>query len=1133
MFPLADDGDALLWTLLGPTKSAAVRERAKKLGKGSTTHVQDLALPAPKVVKPDSRELLEKGAASPVQITPPGMPMQFPYGAGQPVHQNTPVAPPQPIPSVAGTPPMKIPGVPQLGTSIKPDPLPKPASSVSSAATPKMANLLLTAPGDAAAGALGAGTPQSWFARNQDLAMPVGLGAAGLLGGGLLAGQLAPKKKRYRPDGTEILDEEKASSVPIATPRTFNVEPGYDKPPTGNWGPDSGGGNGKPFAAEKILKIDLRNGQTLGTADLSPATSKRTLGDAGRRDHTIHDKDYAQPEGFVDRNWPYLLGGAGLAGLGYAGYQYLNADKNKKRADALLGAVEQGGRDVGEWGRRNPERADNVAATAMTGALAGVPAAMALRGGFSLARSPRDYALQSAARGAGIGAGAAIGSTLAGAGHAVLGEPTDLATRLLLQGAGGVLGGVGMSRLLGPHPQEKDEAKAKAKAEALAAAGTKQAALPEFSVGDTSTWKLGDRLNQDVVDPLAQGVVDPIARRTGQQFIQGATGGVSTPGTMLGKGVNDFLDDNRWANMAAWGAPIGAGIGLLGGMVNGKKKRNMLGDALTGGLLGAGAGGLIGGAAGMYSTPDRPPTPAEPEAQAPLVNTPGLPGAPPQGPVDATKNKLLDVDANFRATPDQARAQQQLKDTVGTVNAAAPFVTPKGREALAPVGEYADAYGQGIKELGGRDPLGRGTQLQRWGNDALSLGQVPAVPQQRVDELQGAVRDKLPAAQQALTNLTPAYRPDETDPMTPYKAIPGQISNANDLADQRRFTQDMPLGNLGTGVRDLMNQKSDTAFDAMTAAGKAPGLPGSPESPEALPDGSLASGVGGRRALESSALIGAARGGAKGVGSALGAQGLVSPESSGGKLQNFQKALNGEPTGWGNKLTRNTLGLLGNGPSTPVTGSALAADPGAVNRLFTELNKNNTTTVITPDQIRQSLSRVGTSKDQTPLDARVREAIGNVQGPMGAPSMAGKDLAMNPQMTRTLSTAASVTEADAAQFLATGNATTPAATAQLRRVAGSNDGPIGPMQVTKNRFGTGTSVTLGEPKSLSTRVGSGVRSLATGVASPVNPKNLLLGALASAGSYGSGLVAPEKTVPPLTRAVETLQQRLERLRSGQ
>lgn len=446
------------------------------------------------------------------------------------------------------------------------------------------------------------------------------------------------------------------------------------------------GGYSKPFDAQSQLvgEVDADTGRVRGRyvpvssgdakpmalADVlahgRPAASKPSGGGGelkggppeGYEAGTSRGSYEGTPPGFVERNWPWLLAGGAAAGGGLLAYNQLSKDKDrKKQADFLYDAVDRGGQNLTEWSKNNPEAAGRAGANLALGTFLGVPAAAFARGAYSLAQAPKGYSLQSAARGAGIGAGTAMGATLAGAAHGAFGNPEDLATGLALRLGGGLVGGVGTSRLLGPAPYEKEKAEEKKEPKKDEAEGREKAALFEGAgkAWDTLTGKTPLEVQHNFNIPS---MAD----------------------------VDGFLDRNPAANWAAWGLPVGAGLGLAGGLMNRKKNKwKALGDAAVGGLLGAGAGGLIrgglgatglmgdgspsaggGGGAPAQPTPDvkTNPNPAEIKAPATL----------PDAAAKFTSDPLRATSDAFTATPKDVladRAMAKYRDAAGKVVPAA------------------------------------------------------------------------------------------------------------------------------------------------------------------------------------------------------------------------------------------------------------------------------------------------------------------------------------------------------------------------------------------------------------------------------------------------------------------------------
>lgn len=143
-----------------------------------------------------------------------------------------------------------------------------------------------------------------------------------------------------------------------------------------------------------------------------------------------------------------------------------------------------------------------------------------------------------------------------------------------------------------------------------------------------STWRLDERAGKFMND-------------AGKQFGAGVNqSGANNP---FG-GVTRYVENNPWASAALLGAPIGAGIGLLGGLSNRKKKRNALGDMLTGGFLGAGAGALGGGAWQLYNSSSQkpPPPPDNSVPSTPGVNDAKSFGGKDPTPFDKIRSTVLD-----------------------------------------------------------------------------------------------------------------------------------------------------------------------------------------------------------------------------------------------------------------------------------------------------------------------------------------------------------------------------------------------------------------------------------------------------------------------------------------------------------
>lgn len=160
------------------------------------------------------------------------------------------------------------------------------------------------------------------------------------------------------------------------------------------------------------------------------------------------------------------------------------------------------------------------------------------------------------------------------------------------------------------------------------------------------------------------------AKAVGNQFGQGVNqSGATNPLS----GVSDYVNNNPWASAALIGAPIGAGIGLLGGLTNRKKKRNALSDMLTGGLLGAGAGALGGGAYQLFNSGGKAPPP---EAPKPPVTVPGVNDNKPFGGDKADTSLPGKVQSFVSSTPESATQlanwDSANKDVYGPAAKASP-----------------------------------------------------------------------------------------------------------------------------------------------------------------------------------------------------------------------------------------------------------------------------------------------------------------------------------------------------------------------------------------------------------------------------------------------------------------------------
>ena len=322
------------------------------------------------------------------------------------------------------------------------------------------------------------------------------------------------------------------------------------------------------------------------------------------------------PPTFIEKNWPWLVGGAGIAGSGLLGYYLYNRSKNKdkkmkKQADFVYDKAYDAADAMKRWARNNPQVAGETLARAGWG-FVGVPLMGGANALLATARAPKGRAFQHMVRGGIVGSGAALGGTAAQMAHAALGgQSDDLAARLLMGFGGGLAGRYITRRLINQEGFEEREKKREE--ELLKAHKLRSSDLEEKEAyvkkADNKFWgnvfsgnwsdagtelkgQMGLDANQQA-DTFTQRVRDNFKGTPASWFLGGDK---STPD---GKPSGNILDNN-WANLAMWGAPIGAGLGLIGGLTSRKKKKNLLGDAMWGGLLGLGAGGLVGGAYDLY-----------------------------------------------------------------------------------------------------------------------------------------------------------------------------------------------------------------------------------------------------------------------------------------------------------------------------------------------------------------------------------------------------------------------------------------------------------------------------------------------------------------------------------------------------
>jgi len=202
------------------------------------------------------------------------------------------------------------------------------------------------------------------------------------------------------------------------------------------------------------------------------------------------------------------------------------------------------------------------------------------------------------------GLGGAAGAALGGAiGSQYQGDPvTGLLVGSGVGGLGGLIGGLHLGNRVLKTPADREQAV------------TKQSDF--LSSAQDGLNQAGDWLNQNAIQPgvaaFNKHVTDPISNRARTNL-----------GIPEG-GFQGFMERNPWAIAPIIGGGIGAGVGLLGS--GGKKRKDVLGSVLRGGLLGAGAGGLAWGARELFGGNQAQPPAQETQKtipEAPKNVTPG------------------------------------------------------------------------------------------------------------------------------------------------------------------------------------------------------------------------------------------------------------------------------------------------------------------------------------------------------------------------------------------------------------------------------------------------------------------------------------------------------------------------------
>lgn len=357
-----------------------------------------------------------------------------------------------------------------------------------------------------------------------------------------------------------------------------------------------------------------------------------------------------------------------------------------------------------------------------------------LGGLLGLAAAPKGYIPQSAGRGAVQGFGTAAGAGLGHLLHRLSGAPGGQLGNLAAILGGGGVGFLGARDLVGKHPRDREREERRQEVESLAQAvrgGASKAAgdlripvtapktmkaapipaapLPQQPVppvsplpGDVAKTTLsvspqpvntataapaggstkkadlfgtGGFLDRNLPNVGLTDAYNSVTTGAGQNAAKGFMDQLGLGGGGGGAAGGSFLDRNPWARLGLIGAPIGAGLGLVGGLMNRKKKKNAFGDALTGGLLGAGAGALVGGipmlfGGGKKDVPTMGAAPPTPETVPPPAKLPTAANAPDtvrglftQTPTDinANKNLLEAYRIGNKAAPTDEAAADKLR----------------------------------------------------------------------------------------------------------------------------------------------------------------------------------------------------------------------------------------------------------------------------------------------------------------------------------------------------------------------------------------------------------------------------------------------------------------------------------------
>lgn len=548
-----------------------------------------------------------------------------------------------------------------------------------------------------------------------------------------------------------------------------------------------------------------------------------------------------QPSWFQRNQTPLVLGGLGLAGAAGGGLlaHYRNQqDKKKKKVlpDGTVQEVLETEEDTPAQGvKRSYEFPLNHPAVQNMGiAGASVIPSSLVGGAVGAAEAPKGFAGQGTGRGVMTGLGAGMGMGLG----AYAGKYTDPGTdagrlaRILMMGGGALGGGMLGHGLNPPSPAEKrqkqkdnspepetkpaeKEARFTFKSENCPKCqtamegdpgsgscnscghqwGTKKLSgvlftkradpLPSFDLGNTSTWKPAERLGSVTAQPL---------QWAGRQI---GTGASETANPL--SGVSKYVASNPWASAALIGAPIGAGIGLLGGLTNRKKKRNALGDMLTGGLLGAGAGALGGGAYQLWNGKQEvPPPPQEKVTEAPGV-------APGKQIGGGLEDKITNV---FTDTPESATSLANLSDANKKLDFSASRADPNSPAAERIQGAAGSRAGAQQDLLGAQKKIP--TWLERAGG-ALGVNQVDP----GAEAAASAAGTKFQDATKTLALQLNKLKPSD---MTAVPGTPGPDGSRPNIAKPMAGL----MGGLGVGGQNTLDfNQHDANMKGMGLSGRA------------------------------------------------------------------------------------------------------------------------------------------------------------------------------------------------------------------------------------------------------------------------------------------------------------------------